>query len=209
MPTAPDFAFATRRLDELLEPALAGSFDRMPVDAYITGTFRTRRLSRFRLADDALVHLPHGEFMQSSYVNRLLGNIRREYAELEDGLVDLPAFQRLLRVYAAFFAIGPETVMGVHQIRIRCSAAESGHPAPEGIHQDGFDHLGIFCVTRVAVAGGETRLYRDPQGEPVFARELEPGDAVFVNDRVLYHYTSPLQPRGADEGHRDVFVVTA
>jgi len=209
MPLSAAIPFALRAIPAITAPAVAPFFDRLPVDPYITGHFRSRRLSRLRLIDGRQVHLPHGDFLQSADYNHLLGNIRRDYPEIEDGFLALPAFQSVVAAFAAFFAITAQRVLGVHQIRIVATRAESGHPAPEGIHQDGFDHIGIICAARVGVTGAETRLYSDPAGAPIFARELAAGDAVWVDDRNAFHFTSPLQPVGDAPGHRDVLVITA
>lgn len=190
--------------------ALRPSFDDLPIDHYIEGSFRRRRLSRFRGPADALEHLPHGAFMQSDYVNQLLGNIQREYAELDEALIANPSFLAFIGGIQAFFGFDPaDTVLGVHQIRITCSAEEQGEPAPEGIHQDGFDYITICCITRDGVEGAKTEFYRDPKGEPIFSQELQPGEVAYCDDRAIYHYTTPIHPAGDAPGHRDVFVVTA
>ncbi|MBA3684532.1 MAG: 2OG-Fe dioxygenase family protein [Planctomycetes bacterium] len=207
MPPGQDFDFSLHRLP-LAVGALAPFFARLPLDRFIAGTFRRRRLSRFRGAG-AFEHLPHAAFMQSAYVNRLLGNIQREYEELEDDLIAHPAFRALLTIYAEFFATGPDTVLGVHQIRIVCAPGQSGEPAPEGVHQDGFDWVGIFCIARAGVLGAQTQLFDDLRGEPIFSKALAPGEAVFVNDRRIHHFTTPVTPSADAEGHRDVFVITS
>lgn len=207
MATGTDFTFSLHHLDLDLA-VFAPSFARLPADHYVEGDFRRRRLSRFQGAEP-FVHLPHQAFMQSDYVNRLLGNIQREYEELDDELIAHPAFHALLKTYCTFFGTRADMVLGVHQIRIRCADDLQGQPAPEGIHQDGFDWIAIFCIARQGVEGGLTQLFEDPHQPPVFSKALRPGDAVFVNDRRAWHYTTPVTPSGPGEGHRDVFVITA
>jgi hypothetical protein len=189
---------------------LRPSFARLPLDPYIEGHFRRRRYSHFSGRPDALRRLTHQTFQQSRAVNYLLGGVRREYEELEDAVVALPAFRSMIATYIDHLAIDPTvTDFGVHQIRILCSPEFAGDPAPEGIHQDGFDYVGIFCVDRHNVEGAATHLYKAKDQPPIFNRELQPGEVVFVNDREVFHYTDPLHPRVAGEGHRDVFVITA
>lgn len=191
-------------------PALGAFFDRLPLDPYIKGRFRRRRYSHFRGPSERMQRLDHTSFLQSKQVNYLAGGIRREFEELEDGLLAEVAFRHVVQSFLDTIGIDPLVrEYGVHQIRICCSQEFSGDPAPEGIHQDGFDYVGIFCIDRHQIVGANTLLYRDPKGEPVFARALQPGEAVFTNDRVLYHYTDPVRPVGAGQGHRDVFVLTA
>jgi hypothetical protein len=191
-------------------PGLRPWFADLPIDPYIQGHFRRRRFSRFIGRPGQLKHLPHHSFEQSRSVNYLLGGVKREYQELDRGLYDSEAFRVLIQAYIDHLGIDPlVTEMGVHQIRILCTPDMEGDPAPEGIHQDGFDYVGIYCIDRDNVTGANTHLYRDKAQPPIFSRELQPGEAVYVNDREVFHYTDPVHPRVAGEGHRDVFVITA
>jgi hypothetical protein len=202
------YTFATFPAEGLAD--LDSSFAGLPLDPYIEGKFRLRRFSHFTGPADRLVRLKHTAFYQSQAVNRYLGGVKREYAELEDALIALPAFRALIAEYHEFLRLDPATTeLGVHQIRIRCTPDQVGDPAPEGIHQDGFDYVGIFCVARDNLVGATTELYRPKDAPPIFRRELSPGEAVFVNDREVFHYTDPVRPRAGGEGHRDVFVITA
>ncbi|MBA2480322.1 MAG: 2OG-Fe dioxygenase family protein [Planctomycetes bacterium] len=210
MPAKRDFDFELHRFPSDGIGDLRPYFDQLPLDPYITGAFRRRRFSHFRGPADRLERLDHTYFEQSRTVNRLAGGIRREFQELEEGLLALPAFRAVVATFIDFVGIDPlVTEMGVHQIRILCSPAFSGDPAPEGIHQDGFDHVGIFCVERHDIVGANTHLYRDKGGPPIFSRALQPGEAVFTNDRTVYHFTDPVRPSADHPGHRDVFVITA
>ncbi|NRA40020.1 MAG: 2OG-Fe dioxygenase family protein [Planctomycetes bacterium] len=183
-------------------------FQELPLDHYIKGNFRRRKLSRFIGPAAHLHHMPHKVFMQSDHYNHLYGNILRDYEELDSQLIACPAFIAMVQNHQDFFAYDPETtILGIHQIRISCSIKESGEPAPEGIHQDGFDYLSINCIARHQVSGAETQIYRDPSQEPIFADVLEPGQCAFVNDRNAYHFTSPIFPTG-ESGYRDVIVIT-
>jgi hypothetical protein len=185
-------------------------FDRLPLDPYITGHFRRRRFSHFLGPADRLRRLDHTYFLQSRSVNYLAGGVRREFQELEEGMTALPVFRAIVATYIDYLGIDPTvTEMGVHQIRILCSQEFSGDPAPEGIHKDGFDYVGIFCVERHDVVGANTHLYRDKEAPPIFSRELQPGEVVFTDDRAVFHYTDPVRPSARHPGHRDVFVITA
>jgi hypothetical protein len=205
-----DFDYKVQRLSNLNAPAFQPSFENLPLDPYIQGRFRRRRFSRFRGEPANLARLEHKYFVQSSEVNKLAGGIKRDFPELEDSLTSLPEFHSLISRFVDFAKIDPVTTeMGVHQIRITASPEEQGEPAPEGIHQDGFDFVGIFCICRQNLLGAETHLYEDPGKSPIFAKELQPGEFLLVNDRRLYHYTSAVRSAGSGEGVRDVFVITA
>ena len=59
-----------------------------------------------------------------------------------------------------------------------------GQVVPEGMHQDGFEYVGLGCVGRENVAdevddeiylGGRGRSRPTPRTKPVFAHAVEPG----------------------------------
>ena len=210
MPPRTDFEFLLDRFPAADLASFAPFFALMPVDPYIQGHFRRRRFSRFVGAGEHFHRLRHTAFVQSRDVNYLAGGVRREFAEVEDGLVALPAFHALVDEYVRVIGLDAErSELGIHQIRILCSPEFAGDPAPEGIHQDGFDYVGIFCIARDNVEGADTQLFRSKDTPPIFHRTLQPGEAVFANDRRVFHYTTPVHPATPGEGHRDVFVITA
>ena len=204
------FDYKLQMLSALNTEAFGPAFDNLPIDPYIQGTFRRRRFSRFTGTPGNLQRLEHKYFVQSAKVNQLAGGVKRDFPELEETMVELEEFQTLVASFVDFTKIDPMvTEMGIHQIRIVASKDQQGEPAPEGIHQDGFDFVGIFCIKRDAISGGETHLYRAKDQPPIFAKVLVPGEFVLVNDRELFHYASAVAPTGDKEGVRDVFVFTA
>ena len=213
MPTASPLAkfdYKLQMLSALNTAAFGPAFDNLPVDPYIQGKFRRRRFSRFTGTPGNLHRLEHKYFVQSAKVNQLAGGVKRDFPELDESLVELEEFQTLVASFIDFSKIDPMvTEMGIHQIRIVASRDEQGEPAPEGIHQDGFDYVGIFCIKREGISGGETHLYRAKDQPPIFDKVLVPGEFVMVNDRELFHYASAVAPTGDTQGVRDVFVFTA
>jgi hypothetical protein len=205
-----DFDYKLQRIPNLHFAAFDPYFENLPLDPYIQGKFRLRRFSRFKGPLENFRRLEHKYFEQSATVNKLAGGVKRDFAELEDQLVVLPDFQMLVARFVDFSKIDLEsTEIGVHQIRIVAAPNMVGEPAPEGIHQDGFDFVGIFCIKRSNLIGAETHLYENPANPPIFAKELQPGEFVLANDRRLYHFTSGIKPDGPGNGIRDVFVMTA
>ena len=185
-------------------------YERMPLDPYITGKFRQRRFAHFIGPADQLRRLPHMQFVQSKRVNHLVGDVRREFAEIEDGFIAMPAVQTMVARFTTFMGIDPQTrEIGVHQIRILCSPEFSGTPAPEGIHQDGFDYIGLFCVARHRIKGGTTRIYPARNQPPLFSRVLLPGEVVFANDRRVFHFADKVEPSENAPGYWDLLVITA
>lgn len=186
------------------------SFAHLPADPYLEGGYRFRRLSHFKVAGDRLIQLGHRRLFQSKQYNPLLGDVIREYAELADDLIHLEEFQRLLWEFYQFCQLcSTSQEIAVHQIRTTASSLKPGNPAPEGIHRDGVDLVGIFSVDRHGIGGGETHLYlqRDDQ-QPVFSKVLNPGEFLVFRDDQYFHYTSPVNAIAEAPGTRDVFVLT-
>jgi hypothetical protein len=184
-------------------------FNDLPLDPYIKGKYRYRRLSRFLITGDRLIKLPHGYLFQSKDYNPLLGDIKREFAELDDALIELGMMRSLILAFRDTCKLHPEAEIGVHQIRTTCSPDNLGNPAPEGIHQDGTDVIGIFSVDRENIQGGETHLYTAKKEKPVFNKILAPGELLLVNDHDFFHFTTPIKPVNQALGTRDVFVLTS
>ncbi|MBD2612982.1 2OG-Fe dioxygenase family protein [Nostoc punctiforme FACHB-252] len=203
------FLFTLRKVNSINVEGFKPFFSNLPIDPYIKGNYRSRRLSRFIVAEDKLIKLPHGFLFQSKDYNPLLGDIKREFAELEDALIELDIFINLVLAFHDSCKLHPEAEIGVHQIRTICSPDNLGNPAPEGIHQDGTDFIGIFSVDRDNIQGGETHLYAAKKEKPVFSKILNSGELLLVNDHDFFHFTTPIKPEIPAQGSRDVFVLTS
>ena len=203
------FLFTLRKVNSIKLESIKPFFRNLPVDPYIKGHYRFRRFSRFTVSGNELIKLPHGYFLQSKEYNPLMGNLKREFEELEDALIKLEEFQKLVLAFTDSCKLHPEAEIGVHQIRITCSPTNFGNPAPEGIHRDGTDFIGIIAIDRENIQGGETHLYLAREEKPVFSKVLNPGEIVLVNDHEFRHYTTPIKPTSEQVGTRDVFVMTS
>lgn len=204
-----EISFALEKVDSIKLEGFKSFFRELPVDPYIQGNYRSRRLSRFKFSGNELIKLPHGYFLQGQNYNPLLGDIKREYAELDDALIELEEFKKLLLEFSDYCKLNPGVEIGVHQIRISCSPDSYGNPAPEGIHRDGCEFIAIFSVDRENVEGGETHLYVARKEKPVFNKILYPGELLLLNDREFFHFTTPIKPQSPGQGTRDVFVLTS
>ena len=204
---AADYAFET--LNSVNLDKIELFFDDLPADPYLEGNYRFRRLSRFKLSDGSLVKLPHEHLFQSEEYNPLLGNIIREYSEIEDQLIQLEDFQKIVKEFYEFCKLcSTHNEIAVHQIRTKTSKKQIGEPAPEGIHRDGVDLVGIFCVNRDQIEGGVTSLYKSKNDNPILSKILNPGEFLIFNDNQFFHYTSAITPMLCETGMRDVFVLT-
>jgi hypothetical protein len=202
-------SFGLEKIDSLQIEQFKPFFATLPVDPYIKDGYRFRRLSHFQISGDKLTLLPHGYLFQSKDYNPLLGDIQRKFEELDKNLIALDEFKKLVFEFSDRINLKPGESIGVHQIRTTCSANNLGNPAPEGIHQDGADFIGIFAVDRHNIKGGETHLYTAKKEKPIFNKVLNSGELLILSDRDYFHFTSPIKPLSEEtEGTRDVFVLT-
>ncbi|WP_019508010.1 2OG-Fe dioxygenase family protein [Pleurocapsa sp. PCC 7319] len=206
--------YVLETLNTLNLERLDDSFNNLPADPYIAENYRFRRLSSFNIVNNQLVKLPHSPLFQSKKYNPLVGDVVRDYAELEQNLVELPDFQTIVREFFEFCQLCSDVnqikanEISVHQIRTVANPQEVGYPAPEGIHRDGVTLVGIFSVSRHKIEGAATSLYKSKDQDPVFNKILNPGEFVIFSDRQLFHFTSVIKATTAEVGTRDVFVLT-
>ena len=184
-------------------------FNNLIGDQYLKSNYRSRRLSRFKVLNNKIVQLPHNYLFQSSDYNPILGDVIREYPELENELIQHQDFTKIILEFYEFCKLcSLFNEIAVHQIRTITSGSNIGKPAPEGVHQDGVDLVGIFCVNRDNIAGGLTKLSLSKNGDPVLEKILNPGEFLVFTDRQFWHYTSAITAISGGIGVRDVFVLT-
>ena len=203
------FMFSLKKANSIEIKSFKQFFIDLPVDPYVKGNYRFRRLSRFTVSRNELINLPHGYLFQSKQYNPLVGDIRREFSELDNALIELADFKKVVLTFSDSCKLHPEAEIAVHQIRTTCSPDNFGNPAPEGIHRDGTDFIGIFSVDRENIQGGETHLYASKKEKPVFNKILNPGELILVNDHEFFHFTTPIKPVSDTQGTRDVIVLTS
>lgn len=203
------FLFTLRKVNSINTASFQPFFNDLPPDPFIKGNYRFRRLSRFIVGGDNFIKLPHGYLLQGQEYNPLLGNIKREFAELDQQMIELDSFKKMVLAFADSCQLHPEAEIGVHQIRTICSPENLGNPAPEGIHQDGTNFIGIFSVSRNNILGGETHLYTGKREKPIFSKILQPRELLLVNDNQFFHFTTPIKPEQPNIGIRDVFVFSS
>lgn len=187
-------------------------FENMPFDPYVKGDFRKRRFSSIKKDHFGNFEvMPHKKFIQSSNVNDLLGDVEREYDELELELIYSAEFKKIVDAFTELTGVNMYlTEVGIHQMRVLSSLYIKGEPAPEGRHKDGFDYIGIFCARRSQVSGAKSELFLNKDDEkPILEKILGENEMLIVNDREVYHNATKLNPTGTDCGYRDVFVFTA
>lgn len=68
--------------------------------------------------------------------------------------------------------------------------------------------VGVLCVDRSNIMGGETQLYAEHDNGPIFSKILNPGELLVFNDHQFSHFTTAIKPATGKTGTRDVFVFT-
>ena len=191
--------------------ALRESWDRLPPDTYLRdgGRYRRRRHSCFVVDGDGIEQAPHRAHFQPRDYNALHGGMRRWFEPVEPEVVAQAGWGALLRgitgVCSALHGARPWFVEA-HQFRIDTTDG-IGRPTPEGAHRDGVDFVAVLVVDRLAIKGGETRVFQadGPAGQRFTL--CEPWTLVLLDDARVIHESTPIQPVSG-HGHRDTLVLT-
>jgi len=193
--------------------ALNGYWQDLPPDPHLRdgGRYRRRRHGSCIIDGGAIEFVGHRAHWQPLSYNALHGGMERWFEPLDPGMVDQPAWRRLLLALAR----QASTLHGdrpwyveAHPFRIDTTDG-IGRPTPEGAHRDGVDLVAIFVLDRYAIKGAETRIF-DASG-PRGLRFTLPGDwsVLILDDHRVIHESTPIQPLVPDElGWRDTLVVT-
>ncbi|MER7399845.1 2OG-Fe dioxygenase family protein [Streptomyces sp. NPDC000151] len=187
------------------------SYEDLPADVHLRDGhhFRYRAFGKARVKGEMLLWEEDTSFFQSDAINEYAGGMDRRFAPLGDpakefaeGLVNAPAIREL--------AAAEEFEIGCHQIRITAADDRPGFPAPEGFHQDGYDLIAVTCVAAENVSGGISLVRENAAaGEIILERVMAPGESLFLADREVKHYVSPITPKIPGEpAYRDVAVIT-
>ena len=152
----------------------------------------------------------NNRFIQSKVYNTTeRGNQIRHYQPIN--LIDDTTFNNIIFQFSKFVFDQSNNYINyvtVHQIRVHANNEDTS-PVPEGIHQDGYSYVGILCVNRVNVEGGETCLYDTIACNKFYTKTLDVGDMIMFNDRKVLHDVSNIKPIDKTKpAYRDVLVIT-
>jgi hypothetical protein len=187
------------------------SWNDLPPDDYLRdgGRYRRRRHSCFVVDGDRLSRVPHRAHWQPLEYNALHGGLERWFAPMPPEVVDTPAWSKLLlglaKAGSALRGDQPWYVEA-HQFRIDTEGG-IGRPTPEGAHRDGVDLVAVLLVDRVAVKGGETRVFEADGPSGLRFTMVEPWTTLVLDDARVVHESTPIQPL-APRAHRDTLVLT-
>lgn len=192
---------------------MVASFDSLTPSAYKDGSYRLRRYSVFHY--DKLAKMvskqPHEAFVQDDSLNKFQGNVTRDYDDLTDATIADAEFIAMLDAFATTANLPDVSKIAIHQMRIIAKDCDANAVAtPEGIHQDGFDYIGVFTTRRHNVAGGELYVWQDKtDAVPIATLDPKAGDYCVLNDKQLWHSAGDVAPAQAGQGFWDLFVLTA
>lgn len=188
---------------------LSPSFEGLPRTEHADGQYRLRRYSVVGFENGQVIDLNKNSFVQSSDINRFQGDVVRQFEPIEKGILSSDGFREMCALFVSANHLPEGQEIEIHQIRITAIYDET-QVAPEGVHQDGFDHIALVGVGRHNIMGGDIMLYSSHNQAPFFRKVLENGEVAMLADSKLWHNAVPIRSVINDqEGHMDVFVLTA
>jgi hypothetical protein len=202
----------TLRLTKLSDQAiaqLAPSFTKLPKTEHADGQYRLRRYSVVEFRDGEVIDLQKSEFMQTDDINRFQGNVVRQFEPLEESTIKSEGMKEMCQMFSHANNLVDGQEIEIHQIRISAIYSET-QVAPEGVHQDGFEHIALVGMGRHNVEGGDIMLYSSFNEAPFFRKALQNGEVAMLADNKLWHNATPIHSVIEGEvGYMDVFVLTA
>lgn len=144
---------------------LAPSFTGLPKTTHADGNFRLRRYSVIEVINDEVVETNKHNFVQSEDINHFQGDIVREFEGIETHILHSEGMAEMCQVFMDLNHLPNGQEIEIHQMRISAIYAET-QIAPEGVHQDGFDHIALIGIDRSNIEGGELLVYKDSNEAP-------------------------------------------
>ena len=189
--------FQINKLEEWVINEMKPFFEDLPETNHKDGKYRLRRYSVVKphsaghLLPTEYHKLDINSFNQSSDYNDFQGDVERVFEPLSDDFIANAGFVNVCNLFSCMFQSPPSKPLEIHQMRVLTK--EGGKLSPEGIHQDGFDHIAMIGIHRENITGGHMLLYREKDGDPVVDMPLENGDIAFLNDKDMWHNGSPVK----------------
>ena len=199
---------------------VSGSFDRLPHTNHKDGEYRLRRYSVVELRTSfwnatrevEVERLSHRDFVQGEDLNKHQGGMVRSFEEIEDDVLQSEGMKEMLLLFKQENKLDDGQEVEIHQMRVKCLEDKYWTPvSPEGIHQDGFDHISMVGINRCNIHGGKLMVHKskgDPH--PVVDYALEDGEMIMLNDRELWHNATPITKEDeSSAGYGDWFIFCA
>lgn len=189
--------------------ALKKSFNKLNRDIYFDNE-RYRNFSLINTKTDNYTIIGDLKFTQSNKINKFNGNIIRDYENINKLLLQNKFLKKLIvdfKSYVRFHYNYTPNMIKIHQIRV-CIDGTNNEIVPEGIHNDGYNCIGIFCVNRENITGGDNIIY-DDKLKKLHSTILNPGDFLILNDNKLFHYVEKTENINKSmKGYRDMLIFT-
>jgi hypothetical protein len=195
------------KLDHVAQ--LSVSFGNLPKSDYLDGDYRLRRYSRFNFSENVLKKMPAKAFEQSTDFNDFQGNVERKYEEIEQNIIASEAFVEMFSRFKDITNLDDGANIEVHQIRIIAKGEKSSQVTPEGVHQDGYQRIGIFVIDGNNIIGGELNIHTQKHAAPFIKHKFDQGEFVVLNDEHFWHSAEDIRSAGPGGANMDVFVLTA
>lgn len=180
-------------------------FDNLSKDVY----YDSNRFRLYSLVNTSTYEIiGNNRFIQSRYYNKTeRGNQIRHYQPIN--IILEHEFNTIIKMFCDIVKHKSDMdvrYVTVHQMRV--DAKNTISPVPEGIHQDGYEYIGILCVKRQNVEGGQTIIY-DSSMNIIYSKLLEEGNMVVLNDQHVYHNVTNIKAVDSSmPSYRDVIVIT-
>ena len=187
---------------------LKESFNFIKKDNYYNNS-RNRAFSMLKIEDNIEI-IGNLNFYQSGIYNNFNGNKMREYPNIDENILNDKLFIEILKNFN--FIVKEQyrennKYIQIHKIRVYANK-DSTNLVPEGIHQDGFNMIAIYCVARVNIKGGCSIIY-DENKKIIYEKELAEGEMIVINDNKYFHNVTNIELLDKEKlGYRDIIVLT-
>lgn len=187
---------------------LKESFNFIKKDNYYNNS-RNRAFSMLKIEDNIEI-IGNLNFYQSGIYNNFNGNKMREYPNIDENILNDKLFIEILKNFN--FIVKEQygennKYIQIHKIRVYANK-DSTNLVPEGIHQDGFNMIAIYCLARVNIKGGRSIIY-DENKKIIYEKELAEGEMIVINDNKYFHNVTNIELLDKEKiGYRDIIVLT-
>ena len=206
------------QLNKELINSLKGSFDGLPHTDHKDGAYRLRRYSAIELRTSfwnakeeiEIDRLEHRDFLQSEDLNAHQGGMTRAFEDIEHEVLQSEGFKEICLTFKQENDLIDGQEVEVHQMRVVTLEGGTAPVSPEGVHQDGYDHIAMIAIARHNIGGGSLMAYDGKASKPFLTRSLEDGEMIMLNDRILWHNATPIVASNLrEQGYGDWFILCA
>ncbi len=196
------------------------SFNRLPETDHKDGKYRLRRYSVVEynpnlavfncLTENDVKVLPHRDFLQSEDLNEHQGGFTRSFEDIEPSVLQSIGMKEIFWTFYNENNLKESQEIEIHQMRVVTQEDGTAQVAPEGVHQDGFDHIAMIGVNRHNISGGELMVYKNKDEKQFVSYALKSGEIIMLKDNVVWHNAKSISNINKNEiGWGDWFVLCA